>query len=393
MNEHQPNWGQRLPAPEHIVTHADEMQALWSVRRKTSDNRPNIVLSDLDGTLCDTYESINPETGDRHHRLDPEILAQSAEVPIIVATQRRAKHACLPELWQKGLVHPGLPIIAENGGVIVLRKPDDSVGFDRIVPAGTFQKARDWLDTAQHEALELPRGMELITKPGDTMVIARVQDELRESRPEDQQMLLEQLQSVALPSDLVIVSSGDSLCIQHESVDKGRGLHAALGWLGLDRPDIFVVGLGNGLNDAAIFSEADLSIGVSPEVGHMVDIAMNRGPKSSTTVLREMRDTRLISTPPEIMDLSGEREAIDKLDFLIANIMAERFKVTKRVGKKKALLDIASIDAKREAEQFDACAAREILFGLPKGLLGSITRVVIDEVVKLHKQERENNDE
>lgn len=393
MNEIQPDWDHHtVPAEIHFTEEQTERMTLTSGMNR-AENRMNIILSDLDGTLCDTYISTDPESGDRHHLLDPEILAEAKQIPIIVATQRRAKHTCLPELWRQGLVHSGLPIIAENGGVIVLRDKNDLQLFDQVAKPGSFEMARDWLEHAEHEALEIPHELELIKKPGDTMMIARLENELGISTLEDQQLLLEQLRSVDLPSGLTVVSSGDSLCIQDETVNKARGFHVALEWLGLKRSELFVIGLGNGLNDAAIFEEADIGIGVSPEVSHLVDIAMNRGPESTKLVLQHHSKNAFVQVRPEITDLTDDRLKIDQIDAARDIALKKRTILTRRVGKVKAITGMDPVDPVREAEQFAKCTAREKQLGLPPGILVADRRNVIDATVIEHKKLQEEKDE
>lgn len=392
MNHEQLRWSPiRQLLPNIQRSEFDENRILGNLQRNPSDERPTIVLSDLDGTLCDTY-TFDPETNNHQHAFDPEILTRAQEVPIVVATQRRAKHSSLPELWNQGLVHPGLPIIAENGGVVVIRKPDNSLGFDRLAPKGTFELARDWLEDAEHNVLEVPEGLQLAVKPGDTMLIARLQNEMGQSLPADQEFLLEQLQSVDLPSGLTIVSSGDSLCIQHESVDKGRGFHRALGWLGLERSDVLVIGLGNGLNDEAIFRASDLSVGVSIDVSHLVDVAMIRGPESAKTVLSQTPHKEFVTVPADITDIKDDRFKIDVMDAHIAVALGTRFRATDRIGLVKAIMDIDPVDPVREEEKLADIERIAVDYGAPPELARALLRSVIDVVVQRHHKQKEDRD-
>lgn len=87
--------------------------------------------------------------------------------------------------------------------------------------------------------------------------------------------------------------------------------------------------------------------------------------------------------------LEGFRQSIDNIDAALIFILAERFKITKRVGAYKATAGLPAADPAREAAQVArlrelACAA-----DLDPEFSEKFLRFVIDEVIRHHERMRD----
>lgn len=210
-----------------------------------------LVLSDFDGTLCDEY--LFDETTNNHLPvIRPEVIRQAAEHTLIIATARRASHPAIEHMWASGLVNESMPIISENGGVIQFSR---SAGGRRIqlAPADSVERIATWLKRAMRRIDTTPTGVTLRLKRGDTMVIARYQTEDGLVRRDDQQLLHAKLMKLRPPKDIALTLSGESVCIQHQSVNKAIAFRHALRLLEIERSKMFVIGIGDALNDRALF--------------------------------------------------------------------------------------------------------------------------------------------
>jgi chorismate mutase len=79
------------------------------------------------------------------------------------------------------------------------------------------------------------------------------------------------------------------------------------------------------------------------------------------------------------------RAQIDEIDERLIELLAERFAVTREVGRLKAAASMPPIDARREAE-IDAKARRlATAYGLDGDLVAEVLRAVIDRVVAEHR--------
>ncbi len=259
----------------------------------SNQEKPVIVLSDFDGTLCNTYD-FDQSTNNHIPKLDPEVAELARNKPLIVATARRTNHPWLPSLWETGVIDPEVPIISENGGTI-------SALDDRGVIRHWFQIDRDemgdiaeWAEEASHNITDLPAGQKIASKIGKTIVVLRIQDEAGHSELKHQKILHSQLLELNKPDGIAIVNGGGSLTIQSERINKARTFHKILNMLKVERDDVFVVGLGDGDNDKSIFEEADFSIGVNKEIGRFVDAAMQNGVESTKAVLRTLSKTSTV---------------------------------------------------------------------------------------------------
>lgn len=285
MNEHQPDWAkpQKRQMPATILTAEDEKQALMSVRAIGRRTLPSVVLSDFDGTLCDQYSN-DDKANTRMPELDPELkkLIDLTDIPLVIATARRWDNPALQLLRKKFVGSPWLPLIAENGGVTLegpLGAPTINVSDEH-----TIWQLHNWANDAK-DRFPLPAGKEIQVKHGETISVVRLRNIDGTFTVEDQDTLLDMLESIRKPEDVQVVHGVDSLTIQPNTVDKAAAFRAFLKKIGVSRDDMCVLAIGDGPNDAAIFRESDLSVGVDPRVKNMVDIRLSRGVESTKLVL------------------------------------------------------------------------------------------------------------
>ena len=88
----------------------------------------------------------------------------------------------------------------------------------------------------------------------------------------------------------------------------------------------------------------------------------------------------------EADELESLRQQIDAVDERLVALLAERFRITRRVGRIKADRGLPPQDALREA-QIDAKIRRLANeFDLDEGMVSDVLRAVIDRVVAEHKE-------
>ena len=87
--------------------------------------------------------------------------------------------------------------------------------------------------------------------------------------------------------------------------------------------------------------------------------------------------------PPELIRLPG---SIDNLDTVLVHIMAERFKITQRVGRLKAELGLPAADPQREAQQIARLRELAVAADLDPEFAEKLLSFVISEVVRHHEQ-------
>ena len=87
--------------------------------------------------------------------------------------------------------------------------------------------------------------------------------------------------------------------------------------------------------------------------------------------------------PPELIRLRG---SIDNLDTVLVHIMAERFKITQRVGRLKAELGLPAADPQREAQQIARLRELAVVADLDPEFAEKLLSFVISEVVRHHEQ-------
>jgi chorismate mutase len=84
------------------------------------------------------------------------------------------------------------------------------------------------------------------------------------------------------------------------------------------------------------------------------------------------------------LDLSQLRREIDRLDTEWVRLLAQRFEVTRQVGKYKRDHGLPPRDPSREEQQLAVIRSKAAAAGLSPDLAASILRLVIDEVVTNH---------
>ncbi len=89
--------------------------------------------------------------------------------------------------------------------------------------------------------------------------------------------------------------------------------------------------------------------------------------------------------------LNQFRGSIDNLDAALIHIMAERFRVTKAVGKLKAQNDFPPSDPDREKDQVKRLRELAISSNLDPDFAEKLLNFVISEVIQHHKQARDGS--
>ena len=93
-------------------------------------------------------------------------------------------------------------------------------------------------------------------------------------------------------------------------------------------------------------------------------------------------------TPAELLEV---REQIDTLDREIIELLAQRFRLTHRVGKLKASLALQSLDARREEEKLAEIRSLCARHGLNADLVTALFTQIMEEVVRNHNRLREQD--
>ena len=91
-------------------------------------------------------------------------------------------------------------------------------------------------------------------------------------------------------------------------------------------------------------------------------------------------------------DLADLRESLDNIDHAIMNLLAERFRVTRKVGLYKKANGLPPVDASREAAQFARLAKQAEQTGVDPDFTTRLFRLIIDEVVSQHKRALASDD-
>ncbi len=107
------------------------------------------------------------------------------------------------------------------------------------------------------------------------------------------------------------------------------------------------------------------------------DCAMNKKPSARPDVDRDH------------VALAEYRASIDNIDASLIYLMAERFKITQKVGeyKKEQGLPAASVD--REQEQFRRMEQLAADAGVDQEFMGKFLRFIMDEVIRRHERIKE----
>lgn len=78
------------------------------------------------------------------------------------------------------------------------------------------------------------------------------------------------------------------------------------------------------------------------------------------------------------------RNSIDNIDATLVHMLAERFKITKRVGEHKATTGLAPADPDREAVQIARLRTLADSAGLDPAFTEKFLRFIVDEVIRHH---------
>jgi len=84
--------------------------------------------------------------------------------------------------------------------------------------------------------------------------------------------------------------------------------------------------------------------------------------------------------------LAAYRESIDNIDAALVYLLAERFKVTQKVGAYKARSGLPPADANRESQQVARLRRMAQDANLDPEFSEKFLRFIIDEVIRHHEQ-------
>ena len=90
----------------------------------------------------------------------------------------------------------------------------------------------------------------------------------------------------------------------------------------------------------------------------------------------------MISDP----QLDEYRASIDNIDAALVHLLAERFKITKAVGRYKAEAGLPPADPDREEQQVSRLRALAVESGLDPSFTEKFLRFIVDEVILHHKR-------
>lgn len=82
------------------------------------------------------------------------------------------------------------------------------------------------------------------------------------------------------------------------------------------------------------------------------------------------------------------RSSIDNMDSMLVHLLAERFKVTQRVGRLKAKHDMPPADPEREAQQIARLRRLAVDAQLDPEFAEKFLNFIVKEVVRHHEQLR-----
>lgn len=94
-----------------------------------------------------------------------------------------------------------------------------------------------------------------------------------------------------------------------------------------------------------------------------------------------------------LAELARLRGSIDNMDSALVHLLAERFKVTQRVGELKAAAGLPAADPEREARQIARLRALALESQLDPELAEKFLNFIVAEVVRHHEQIAARHDE
>ena len=84
--------------------------------------------------------------------------------------------------------------------------------------------------------------------------------------------------------------------------------------------------------------------------------------------------------------LADYRASIDNIDAALVHLLAERFKITKAVGRYKATVDLPPADEQREQVQVERLRALAVESGLDPAFTEKFLRFIVAEVIHHHQR-------
>ena len=84
--------------------------------------------------------------------------------------------------------------------------------------------------------------------------------------------------------------------------------------------------------------------------------------------------------------LSDLRKSLDNLDKAIVVLLAERFRITRKIGILKAKKGLPARDKAREKEKLESLSKLAKDYGISSSLIREIFKLIMTEVVKKHRQ-------
>ena len=88
----------------------------------------------------------------------------------------------------------------------------------------------------------------------------------------------------------------------------------------------------------------------------------------------------------KLESLENYRGSIDRLDAILVFTLAERFKITEKVGKLKATVNLPPSDPTRENRQFERLQKLSLEAGLDPIFAKEFLKFIISEVIRHHKK-------
>lgn len=83
--------------------------------------------------------------------------------------------------------------------------------------------------------------------------------------------------------------------------------------------------------------------------------------------------------------LAGYRAGIDNIDAALVFLLAERFRITKQVGRHKAAVGLPAADPEREQAQIARLRELAVTADLDPDFTEKFLRFVVDEVIRHHE--------
>ena len=87
-------------------------------------------------------------------------------------------------------------------------------------------------------------------------------------------------------------------------------------------------------------------------------------------------------TPPELLEM---RHSIDNIDAALVHLLAERFKLTRKVGELKATKGLPPADPMREAQQIARLRSLAVTADLDPEFAEKFQNFLVKEVIRHHE--------